>query len=169
MPDSLQRDVEQFHRACDLFIADRPGLRRQDLLAGLIEEEARETLESITGYQVAIHYGPPSERGPDLINAIDGLCDLLCVLYGAALMWGIDIEPFWKEILRTNLAKQGGPRRSDGKQLRPAGWEPPNLVPILDEQRRRPRDPMIARINRKGREREEARRRALHGEDQVAA
>jgi predicted HAD superfamily Cof-like phosphohydrolase len=34
------------------------------------------------------------------------------------------------------MAKAGGPKRADGKQLKPEGWTPPDLAPILAEQER---------------------------------
>lgn len=115
---NVKRDVEEFHRALNIPIADTPGIRRGELRAELIREEAKETVRAI-------------EDG-DLIQAIDGLCDLLCVVYGAALEFGIrDLSPFWAEVHRTNMAKAGGPVREDGKVLKPEGWTPPDLEGVL--------------------------------------
>jgi predicted HAD superfamily Cof-like phosphohydrolase len=114
---SVQRDVEAFHRAVGLPVGETPGVRRSELRAELILEEASETVAAI-------------ERG-DLVAAIDGLCDLLCVTYGTAVEWGIDLAPFWDEVHRTNMAKQGGPVREDGKQLKPPGWRPPDIAGVL--------------------------------------
>jgi hypothetical protein len=33
------------------------------------------------------------------------------------------------------MAKQGGAMRADGKLLKPEGWLPPDLAPILDGMR----------------------------------
>lgn len=38
----------------------------------------------------------------------------------------VDLEPFWLEVVRANMAKVGGPIREDGKRLKPAGWTPPD-------------------------------------------
>jgi predicted HAD superfamily Cof-like phosphohydrolase len=114
-----QDDVREFHEALDIPVAMTPKLRRPELRAALIEEEARETCEAI--------------RNGDLIGAIDGLCDILCVVYGAALEFGIDLDPFWQEVHRTNMAKVGGPVREDGKRLKPEGWTPPDLARVLRE------------------------------------
>jgi predicted HAD superfamily Cof-like phosphohydrolase len=118
--NSVQRDVEEFHRVV-LGIKnkeDTPAIRRPELRAELIREEARETVEAI-------------ERG-DLIEAIDGMCDLLCVIYGTAAEFGINLAPFWNEVHRSNMAKIGGPIREDGKQLKPANWQPPDIKGVLD-------------------------------------
>lgn len=114
----VQRDVEDFHRALNIPVADTPAIRRPELRAELIREEAAETVEAI-------------ERG-DLVEAIDGLCDLLCVVYGAAAEFGVDLAPFWDEVHRTNMAKVGGPVRADGKRLKPQGWTPPDIAGLLE-------------------------------------
>jgi predicted HAD superfamily Cof-like phosphohydrolase len=85
----------------------------------LIEEEASEFAEAA--------------RAGDVVGTIDALCDLLYVTYGAAVSLGIDIEPFFGEVHRSNMAKRGGSRRADGKWLKPAGWQPPDLQRILRE------------------------------------
>lgn len=114
---SVQDDVEAFHKALDIPVHVTPAIRRPELRAALIEEEAKETVDAI--------------RRGDLVEAIDGLCDLLCVTYGAAAEFGINLAPFWDEVHRTNMAKQGGPVREDGKRLKPEGWRPPNIEGIL--------------------------------------
>jgi predicted HAD superfamily Cof-like phosphohydrolase len=68
---SVQVDVEDFHRVvCGIVDETTPAIRRPELRAALIEEEAAETVAAI--------------RAGDLIEAIDGMCDLLCVVYGTA-------------------------------------------------------------------------------------
>lgn len=113
-----QLDVVEFHRVV-VGIPDSPvpQIRRPELRAALIEEEATETVEAI--------------RRGDLIEAIDGMCDLLAVVYGTAAEFGIDLEPFWDEVHRTNMEKAGGPVREDGKRLKPPGWQPPNIARVL--------------------------------------
>lgn len=114
----VQRDVSEFHRVvCGIEDPELPAMRRPTLRAELIREEARETVEAI-------------EAG-DLVGAIDGMCDLLCVVYGTALEFGIDLAPFWDEVHRTNMAKAGGPLREDGKRLKPPGWMPPDIIGVL--------------------------------------
>ena len=110
-------DVAEFHRALDIPIGETPAIRRGELRAKLIEEEAAETCAAI--------------RAGNLVEAIDGLCDVLCVVYGAALEFGIDLDPFWREVHRTNMAKKDGPVRDDGKRLKPPGWTPPDIAGIL--------------------------------------
>lgn len=113
----VQRDVEDFHRTLDIPVGDTPAIRRPELRAALIAEEAGETVAAI--------------RAGDLVEAIDGMCDLLCVVYGTAVEFGIDLAPFWNEVHRSNMAKVGGPKREDGKALKPDGWVPPNIAGVL--------------------------------------
>lgn len=115
---SVQRDVEDFHRVV-VGIPDSttPAIRRPELRAELIREEAKETVD-------AILHG-------DLVEAIDGMCDVLAVIYGTAAEFGINLAPFWDEVHRTNMAKAGGPVREDGKRLKPPGWTRPDIAGVL--------------------------------------
>jgi len=115
-----QSQVAEFHRALDIPIGDTPELRRKELRLGVISEEYVELCEAI--------------EADDMVEAIDALCDLLYVIYGAAVEWGVDLEPFFQEVHRTNMNKVGGPTRADGKRLKPEGWQPPNIAGILRQQ-----------------------------------
>jgi hypothetical protein len=113
-----QCDVVVFHLALDVPVFDTPAIRRPELRASLIEEEAKETVEAI--------------RSGDLVEAIDGLCDLIYVAYGAANEFGVDLEPFWDEVQRSNMKKVGGSVREDGKRLKPPDWKPPDIAGVLE-------------------------------------
>lgn len=116
----VQKDVEQFHDALDIPVGDTPAIRRPELRAELIREEAQETVDAIIA--------------GDLVAACDGLCDLLCVVYGAAVEFGVNLAPLWDEVHATNMAKVGGPVREDGKRLKPEGWRPPRIAELLARQ-----------------------------------
>ena len=67
---------------------------------------------------------------------LDALIDILVVTIGAMHSLGVDVEAAWNEVMRTNFAKidpETGQvlRREDGKILKPAGWQPPNLKPFV--------------------------------------
>lgn len=120
--DRFQRMVHEFHTVCHLGAPDRPALEGFPgaLRVSLIEEEAAELARAV------------ADR--DMVGMIDALCDLLYVTYGAAVCLGVDLEPFFQEVHRSNMAKRGGPIRADGKQLKPAGWQPPRIAELLAEQ-----------------------------------
>ncbi|MBI4495077.1 MAG: hypothetical protein HY690_20065 [Chloroflexi bacterium] len=114
--------VREFHQAFALGASERPTLEGfpGELRVRLIEEEAREFAQAV--------------EAEDLPGVVDALCDLLYVTYGAAVCLGVDLEPCFAEVHRSNMAKQGGPKRPDGKQLKPPGWQPPRLAELLAEQ-----------------------------------
>lgn len=120
-----------------------PKLRNPQLRASLILEEAIETVVALVGSHKALNMLQHAsdrldekefEKGstePDLIEAIDGCIDLLVVTYGTCEDIGIDAEPFFDEVQRSNMAKKDGPMRADGKRLKPPGWTPPDIAGVL--------------------------------------
>lgn len=54
---------------------------------------------------------------------------------GAAVQFGIDLEPVFEEVHASNLRKVGGTKRADGKQLKPPGWTPTDVDGVLRRQR----------------------------------
>lgn len=120
MINPWQLDVAEFHRKFGVPIyTGRPEIRRGALRRKLILEEANETADAI-------------EAG-DLPEAIDGLVDTIYVCLGAALEFGVDLAPFFAEVHRTNMAKEGGPTREDGKIMKPEGWKPPAIAQMITE------------------------------------
>jgi predicted HAD superfamily Cof-like phosphohydrolase len=111
--------VAAFHRKFGFPPPEGPDLETfpGELRVRLIQEEAAEFAQAV------------AER--DLAEMVDALCDLLYVTYGAAVDLGIDLEPFFDAVHESNLNKVGGTRRADGKWLKPAGWEPPDVAGLL--------------------------------------
>ena len=132
-----QSQVIEFHRALGVTVGDTPAIRDAELRAKLIIEEAVETASAIVGHDRATDLvlkalsRPVKTPEPDLAEAVDGLCVGLVVTYGTAAAFGIDLEPFYDEVHRTNMAKAGGPVRADGKRLKPPGWQPPRIREML--------------------------------------
>jgi len=73
---------------------------------------------------------------PSLVEVIDGLCDLLYVAIGTAVEAGVDLSEPFREVHASNMLKLLGPKREDGKQLKPEGWCPPDIESILMSQAR---------------------------------
>lgn len=63
----------------------------------------------------------------DTVEVADALADLLYVTIGAALQWGIPIERVFREVHRSNMTKERGSMRSDGKILKGPNYSPPDL------------------------------------------
>jgi predicted HAD superfamily Cof-like phosphohydrolase len=147
MTSYMQRAVQDFHEAMGSTVGEYPGIRDAELRAKLILEEAAETAAAL-GYDVHVLMWDPIERDsttpPDwntyhdgerhVIDAIDGLADILYVVFGTAVAMGIDLSPFFDEVHRSNMTKVGGEKRADGKVLKPETYEPPNLLPELIHQ-----------------------------------
>lgn len=113
--------VREFNVRMGCSRGEWPAVRAPELRAKLIEEEARETADAL--------------RAGDLVETVDGLCDLLYVVLGAADVCGVPLGRFFDEVHRSNLLKLNGPRREDGKILKPEGWRPPRIAEMLAELR----------------------------------
>ncbi len=113
--------VLEFHRRFGVRIGARPELPDEATIAlrrSLIAEETAELDRAI------------ADR--DVVEVADALADLLYVVYGTAVSFGIDVRPVFAEVHRSNMTKVGGPTRADGKVLKPAGWQAPRIAPLLE-------------------------------------
>lgn len=121
--EEAQRDVRAFNKSIGTRMHDRPHtISPTDarLALSLIDEERREL--ELAWLQ------------DDLPELADAIVDSIYVLLGLACRLGIEIEPLWAEVHRANMRKVGGPKDSNGKQTKPAGWQPPRIAELLREQ-----------------------------------
>jgi len=119
-----QQMVLKFHKEFDIHIAETPSVadeKTQALRVRLIQEEFDELKEAF--------------KKNDLPHIAKELADLLYVVYGTAISYGIDMEPVFQEVQRSNMSKVGGYKREDGKWVKPATYSPANIAPILALQR----------------------------------
>ena len=128
--ENLQRDVRLFHYGAGLHVAKYPSTPPppvQDLRVRLVDEEYTELIEALAeaGY-------PASAK--QLGNIAKEASDLIYVVLGTLVTYGIDLEPVWKEVQATNMDKLRGPKRDDGKQLKPEGWQAPDIESIIWDQ-----------------------------------
>ncbi|MGH7256101.1 MAG: MazG nucleotide pyrophosphohydrolase domain-containing protein, partial [Nitrospirales bacterium] len=70
----------------------------------------------------------------DTVALAKELADLLYVVYGTAVSCGIDMEPIFREVHRSNMSKVGGHKRPDGKWVKPPTYSPANVSPLLARQ-----------------------------------
>lgn len=151
----MQAQVADFHEATGSDIGESPafgGPEQRDLRAKLILEEAVETVAALGFTVEALLFATPNKQNmpiatftksypePDLVETIDGICDLMYVGLGTAVAMGVDIEPHFDEVHRANMTKIGGPVREDGKRLKPEGWLPPDHEKIIHRQIERARE-----------------------------
>ena len=141
-----QQLVHEFHAATGSAVGDLgwPRMDNVKLRLDLMLEELQEIGQATGWYIDKDHRGSDAfwddsqygdEAKPyDMIAAIDGLGDLLYVLLGTAVEWGIDLGPYFDEIHASNMTKVGGPVREDGKRLKPDSYRPPNLRQVFNQQ-----------------------------------
>jgi predicted HAD superfamily Cof-like phosphohydrolase len=119
-----QQMVHQFHERFGLIRNARPtipGPNVHRLRTLLIEEELAEFRNA--------------GEAQDLVGAADALADLLYVVYGAAVEYGIDLESVFAEIHRSNMSKDPrGGCRADGKVCKGPGYEAPDVRGIVESQ-----------------------------------
>ena len=121
--NDAQKMVLEFHEQFDIQVAPKPcnpDEITQTLRARLIQEEFDELQEAM--------------HSKDLAAIAKELADLLYVVYGTAVSLGIDMEPVFKEVHRSNMSKVGGHKREDGKWVKPPTYSTANLEPILKDQ-----------------------------------
>lgn len=74
----------------------------------------------------------------DMIATADALGDIAYVVYGAAVSYGIELDPVIREIHRSNMSKldnDGQPiTREDGKILKSNNYTPPDISGVLQKQ-----------------------------------
>lgn len=121
----LLADVAAFHFATGTPVLKEPALpspERRDLRQKLIREEYNE-------YMLA-------EVGHDLVGIADSLADLVYVVVGTALEYGIPLDKVWNAVQQANMRKidpsTGKVRkREDGKVLKPEGWVAPPIETLV--------------------------------------
>jgi len=117
--NSMQKMVEEFHKKYCHKIGTGPQLLDNPLFKfreNLINEEYNELKKAIDK--------------KDLIEVIDGICDLLYVIFGLCVCMGINIEPFFKEIHESNMSKDQ-PKNLLSKPIKGENYFKPNIQKIL--------------------------------------
>jgi len=117
--------VAEFHRAFNLPMRQVPSADIDHALAtlrvALLEEEVCEFVTA-------------SEKS-DLVAIADALADIVYVIYGTALTYGIDLDSVLREVHRSNMSKldsDGRPLiRDDGKVLKSERYFPPDIASVL--------------------------------------
>ncbi len=119
-------DLIEFEEACDHGLPRTgpaiPDARTKELRRLLINEEMDEL-------DLAID----EENMPGIA---DGLADLIYVCIGTAVRFGIDLPAVWDAVHQANMAKfgPGSWRDETGKVRKPAGWQHPDVIGILQSQ-----------------------------------
>ena len=101
----------------------KPDNAVRGLRLRLLSEEFREYMEA--------------EKSTNPVDIADALGDMLVVIYGTAAAYGINLDAVVREIHASNMTKvqpDGTVLRDEGgKIMKPEGYRPPNLAPILGD------------------------------------
>jgi len=121
------KQVKQFHETFGALINEEPELLNHDeltLRCDLIQEELDELYEA-------------GEFEEDMVEVADAISDLLYVVYGTAISFGLQnhLEDCFDEVHRSNMSKTNDDGsvtyREDGKVLKPESYEAPDLESIV--------------------------------------
>lgn len=121
-----QKDVEDFHRKFGLTIGGRPTIPDAKTVADRICFIGEEWTE----LQFAMKHA-------SLADIADGLADVMYTVLGAAIEFGIDLDPVWRAVHEANMKKERSPDIESTKLTKPMGWQHP-IGPIyraLEKQR----------------------------------
>ena len=118
-------DVREFHQAFGQRTGEKPEFPDREeriLRRKLITEEFNELTDA--------------EYANDLVEVADALADIIYIVCGTAVSYGIPLDDVFAEVHRSNMAKLVNGkviRREDGKVQKPAEWTPPDIRSILDK------------------------------------
>ncbi|ADV68524.1 hypothetical protein [Deinococcus maricopensis] len=123
--------VRAFHVAVNAHHPQQPttpDAARLALRRTLIQEEFAEVQAELDRVDAHVRAG----ESADLAPLAHELADLLYVTYGALDALGVNADAVFAEVHRANMHKTTGPKRADGKQLKPEGWTPANVRGVLN-------------------------------------
>lgn len=116
--------VHEFHRVYDCNISQTPSLPSNDeraLRISLLREEYQE-------YILA-------EQNNDLVEIADALADMLYIINGTCVSYGIPMDKIFAEVHASNMSKLDSDgkvlRRDDGKVLKGPNFFKPKIREIL--------------------------------------
>jgi NTP pyrophosphatase (non-canonical NTP hydrolase) len=114
--------LHEFHEA----LGDVRGRGNLPLRAQLHDEEHDELIDALVRLE-----GGRMVEGDDRVlreAVARELADVLYIAYGTAHALDLDLDLAFERVHAANMAKLGGPKRDDGKLLKPDGWQPPDMT-----------------------------------------
>lgn len=156
----MQIAIEDFMRRCDQVVATYPQQPEEDIVTLRIRLMVEELLGKIEPpvehirseddhrYMRLLIENKSDEliacmiKG-DLVGVADGLADVLYVVIGTAVAYGIDIQEVFDEVHRSNLSKTVWDEAQQrytiekdefGKGIKPETYSPAELEPIINRQ-----------------------------------
>ena len=119
-------NVLEFHETYGAHIQQLPKLPKEDirkLRFDLLEEEWQEYVEA--------------EKENDLVGIADALADMIYIINGTAVSYGIPLNEIFSEVHSSNMSKLGEDGkpiyREDGKVLKGPNYFRPNIKAIIEK------------------------------------
>lgn len=162
----MQYAIEEFMRRCDQEVAAYPQLPSEEIttlrirlmveeLLGAVEPGETQTEDTPEQVQLGLNRYVhlliknksdeliTSMLKGDLVGVADGLADVLYVVIGTAVAYGIDIQEVFDEVHRSNLSKTVWNEEQQrytiekdefGKAIKPDTYSPADIPPIINRQ-----------------------------------
>lgn len=154
----MQYAIEEFMRRCDQDVAAYPQLPSDEIrklrirlmveeLLGAIDPEEFANADANQYVELLIKNKSneliASMLKGDLVGVADGLADVLYVVIGTAVAYGIDIQEVFDEVHRSNLSKTVWDEERQrwhiekdefGKGIKPETYSPAAIEPIIQRQ-----------------------------------
>ena len=154
----MQYAIEEFMRRCDQDVATYPQLPSDDVrklrirlmveeLLGAVDPEEYANADANQYVELLIKNKSneliASMLAGDLVGVADGLADVLYVVIGTAVAYGIDIQEVFDEVHRSNLSKTVWDEERQrwyiekdefGKGIKPDTYSPADIAPIINNQ-----------------------------------
>jgi NTP pyrophosphatase (non-canonical NTP hydrolase) len=126
--------VADFHHKHGIKLGDYgdPWPNDWRLRLSLIGEEFNELADALVALDDT--YGVGMGVDSRLADVAKELTDLLYVVVGTFEAWGLDMEACFGEVHASNMSKQPGAKRGDGKVLKGEGYKPADMVKVLRNQ-----------------------------------
>lgn len=138
MTDIYMKALRQFHTKYNHYTAEVPHIPPTsvvELRRKLISEEAEEfDLEAYKAQHPPYNGFSRDEQIEHVVIIADALADILYVVFGTALTYGIDIESCFLEVHRSNMTKSmlKDEKSIKGKTLKGDEYRPPDLRQFID-------------------------------------
>lgn len=126
MSHILLQQVLDFHKKYRRHIGDprTPRVHDQDFRMRLLDEEYAELEEALDDKNLS-----DRER---IIKLADALGDMVYVIFGSAVCWGIDLGSVLDAIHASNMTKSLDTFRADGKVSKGKDYKPPEIEQALE-------------------------------------
>jgi len=127
--------VKRFHETFGLDINDEPIDMKQLHPHGSTSSSPLWRLRLALVAEEFEEFDKAMENDTDLVSVTDAICDLIYVLCGTAVSFGIPLDECFAEVQRSNMSKldsNGNPIvREDGKILKGENFTPPDLRSVI--------------------------------------